>query len=88
MTRPEDFLKEVAEIIEQRGKTHGDFSKSMEITAHMWSLFLKQHITPEQVCVLFALLKISRMATGGISTEHVEDLVGYGAILGALVERR
>ena len=86
---PQSFLRDVADIIDERGKTHGHWRENMEVTAKMWSLFLGHYlsrpITAEQAAVMMGLLKVSRMACRSVTEEHCEDFVGYGGLAGGLL---
>ena len=83
MSNPAEFLRSVVSLVAERGQTHGDWRENMESTAAMWSLFLQHPITSEQVCIMMALNKASRMACGGQKDDHFRDFTGYGALGGA-----
>ena len=52
------------DIIAQRGKDYGTPESNLGRTAALWSAYLGADITPEQVAVCMALVKVSRMAAG------------------------
>nr|BAR32584.1 hypothetical protein [uncultured Mediterranean phage uvMED] len=85
MPTPEQVLRDAADIVSSRGETHGDWRENMTNTAELWSSFLRQPITPEQVCTMMVLVKVSRIACGKFNIDDYKDVLGYGAIAGALV---
>lgn len=60
------------DIITERGKDYGAASVNLQRTADLWSAYLGQTITAEQVCVCMSLVKISRMAAGRKADNYVD----------------
>jgi hypothetical protein len=60
------------DIIEQRGKDYGSPESNLGRTAALWSAYLGTEITPEQVAVCMALVKVSRMAASFKADNYVD----------------
>ena len=88
-TKPRDVLTRCADLIEERGRTHGDYTENMTTIAALWSAFLGIKILPQQVPIMCALLKASRMRGAGayFNLDDYEDFTAYGAIATALVKK-
>lgn len=50
------------DIITERGRDYGSPETNLGRTAALWSAYLGQPVTTEQVAVCMALVKVSRMA--------------------------
>ncbi len=75
-----DALSQVQIIIAQRAKTHGDADETNNRIADLWSEYLGQPVTAQDVAVLMILLKVGRCKRGSPAREHLEDVAGYAAI--------
>ena len=82
---PTKILEQVGELLEKRGKAHGDFRENFEMCAGLWSAYLQMPIAPAQVPVMMALLKFSRDQCGD-HPDHLIDAVGY-SVLASAIER-
>lgn len=73
---PRSVLDEAIATIEDRMKHYGSPKPSFERTAALWSAYLGVPISPRQVCLCLALLKISR---DSFSPKHdnLVDIPGY-----------
>jgi hypothetical protein len=60
------------DIITERGKDYGTPESNLGRTAKLWSAYLGRAITPEQVCICMALVKVSRMAAGRKDDNYVD----------------
>ena len=60
------------DIITERGKDYGAASVNLQRTADLWSAYLGETITAEQVCVCMSLVKISRMAASRKADNYVD----------------
>ena len=79
--RPAIALNYVEKIIEERGKTHGDYGETFDMCAQLWSVYLGISITPTQVCVLNALQKFARdQNSENINLDNMHDSIGFLAI--------
>jgi hypothetical protein len=81
---PAQVLFDVAELIEKRGHTHGDWRGNMTAAAVLWSTYIGKPIAAHDVAVMLALLKVTRMTAGEHEPDDYDDLVGYAAIAAAL----
>lgn len=77
----DDLLKLTAEAISGGRETnYGSPEKSLTRISRLWSAFLEREITPAEVSLMLALLKVARLKN---NPEHVDswvDLAGYAAI--------
>jgi hypothetical protein len=60
------------DIITERASDYGDADVNLSRTAKLWSAYLGRAITPEQVCICMALVKVSRMAAGRKDDNYVD----------------
>lgn len=75
---PIDLLDRAREIVS--GPRRADYGTPIENhsrTAALWSAYLGRRITPEQVCDLNVLQKLSRLAQTPGHQDSVVDVVGY-----------
>lgn len=82
-----DILAEASCLIsDSRQGTYGDFYDNHERIAGLWSeyLMLDERLTPEQVAVCMALVKISRLANNSAHTDNYIDAIAYIAGAGEL----
>ena len=79
-------LEKVLAIIHKRGETHGDFRENFKVIADTWSGYMNSVISPSQVAVMMAQLKMARDQTGD-HPEHLRDALGY-ILLGILSQNR
>jgi hypothetical protein len=89
-TEPHDVLTRCAELIQERGRTHGDYAENMATIAALWSAFLGIKILPHQVPIMLGLVKAARMrrdGTADFNLDNYEDFVAYGAIATAIVKK-
>ena len=81
-------LENAREIISGgRQTTHGKPERSFEHIAKRWSLTVGTDITPRQVALMMADLKLVRLLEG-VTTEgaddHIVDMIGYIALASEL----
>jgi len=83
---PSDLLTQVAEILEERGKHHGDYFENMTTIAHLWNANSNWvRFSADDVAVNLALVKIARRLNGGVhNPDNYFDAIGYLAIGGAI----
>jgi hypothetical protein len=82
-----DILEEARNLIYGvRAAAYGHPKVSISNIAKMWSIVLGTAITPRQVCLCMALLKISRDSTGKENRENILDAIGYLALIERLEE--
>ena len=80
-----DALKQVQNIIQQRGERYGDVRSNMAETAKRMSLTLNVPITPAIVCLLMIDLKLARLKETPKHLDSVLDVMGYAALLAELI---
>ena len=68
----------------QRAKQHGDYTTLHLRIAELWSSYLKFKVSPEQVALCMALVKISRDEVGNENPDDAIDAASYIALWGAL----
>lgn len=71
------LLKEAEDLLQERQVTHGDMEKNLTNIASLWSTYLATNITPEQVSLCMALLKVARTMTGTSNRDDLLDAAGY-----------
>ena len=86
---PSDLLTQVAEILKERGKHHGDYFENMTTIAHLWNTNSNAgEFSADDVAVNLALVKIARRKNGGVhNLDNYLDAIGYLAIGGSIAER-
>jgi len=80
-----DALKQVQNIIQQRGESYGDVRSNMSETAKRMSLTLGAPVTPATVCLLMIDLKLARLKETPKHLDSVLDVMGYAALLAELI---
>jgi len=80
-------------VTKDRAATHGDAERSFELIAALWSSLLDGHITqspihitPAQVALMMASLKIARAWDNPGHADNWVDLAGYAACGGEVAE--
>ena len=78
MTRKE-LLQEAESIVcNDRESQYGSPEDNFGMISDFWSVYLGPMITPEDVACMMALLKISRIRTGGhFKADSWVDAIGY-----------
>ena len=81
-----EILKEAQRLTsDDRLKTHGTPYLNHRRIADLWSAYLETPITPEQVAICQALVKVARSQQSSID-DHYIDGAAYFAIAGELAE--
>lgn len=82
------LLREAAEIIDgAREAQHGDKERSFAGIAARWSDWLGKSVSPFDVAVMMALLKLERWRHGQRLRDHLLDAAGYLGIAWELEEK-
>lgn len=56
-----NILQEAESLVDgARQDSYGDPSRNIKDIANLWSVWLDRKVTPKDVCIMMALLKISR----------------------------
>lgn len=79
-------LADAIEVLDARGKDHGDFVELHARIAQLWSAYLQTSVAPHQVAALMALLKIARSECNAANDDNYVDLAGYAAIYASLLK--
>tara|TARA_R100000234_G_scaffold76458_1_gene47519 strand:+ start:2465 stop:2752 length:288 start_codon:yes stop_codon:yes gene_type:complete len=87
-----NYAARAVDILEERGKEHGDFNKLFDEMGSLFSFILanklKDDITPYEAALLMVALKLARMQQKGTGTQDsILDAIGYLSIAGALYEK-
>jgi hypothetical protein len=78
------ILQEAARLTaEDRQETYGDPRINHCRIADFWTTYLEQEITPQQVAICMALVKIARLIETETEDSFV-DLAAYAAIAGEI----
>lgn len=86
------MILEINEILEQRAKTHGDFTKNSELS-QMFKKFVKEFSKgkdmpyPIREGLDMILHKISRVICGNhLEPDHFRDIAGYATLITKYLE--
>ena len=81
MTREQTLNAAKQAVLTDRAITHGPPEKSFQNIADLWNAFLKERggITPPDVAIMLALLKIARLQSNPQHADSWVDLAGYAA---------
>ena len=80
MNKREQCLRTACEIVNgQREKSYGTPEDNFKLIANFWSDYLEVDVSPVDVSMMMALLKIARISTGTFKQDSFIDLAGYAA---------
>ena len=83
----QDILEEANKLIGgDRNDDYGDKLTNHENIAALWSIFLRKKLTPHDVAMCMALVKVARLMHAHKTDSYI-DLAAYAAIAGELNER-
>ena len=83
--KSEIFLNRAKSLVKgQRQKDYGDKVDNHTNIAKLWSAYKDVDITPHDVAIMMALLKIARTKLGSVSMDTYIDMAAYGAIAGEI----
>lgn len=91
---PEDAALDSAAILDaarqavtvDRAATHGDAERTFGLIAALWSPLIGVDLTPAEVCLMLAQLKIARAWGNPGHGDNWVDLAGYAACGGELAQ--
>ena len=66
-------------VCEGREQEYGSPERNFNMIANLWSAYVGYPISPRDVAVMMALLKIARIKNGMIKEDNYVDLAGYAA---------
>lgn len=76
------ILQEAEQIHDgDRENTHGDPAINIARIGKIWTAILGIPVTPEQVCLCMAGLKLARLATNPDHHDSLVDLAGYARLM-------
>ncbi len=79
-----DRAKEL--ITGDRAAAHGDPLPNHQNIARLWEAYLGVEVTPQDVALMMALLKVARTQTGPHNPDNYHDLAGYAALAEAMAD--
>lgn len=80
-----DILQEAEKIVTgNREQEYGRPEENFRTIAEFWSTYMGITITPKDVGMMMALLKIARIRTGFAKEDSFIDLAGYAACAGEI----
>ena len=80
MNKREECLRKANDIVNgTREGEYGSPENNFKMIAALWSIYIDREITPQDVAVMMALLKIARIKTGTFKADSYVDLAGYTA---------
>ena len=86
-----EILDKAKEIVtKDRNMQYGSPENNFGVIAELWNAYLgcDYKITPIDVALMMALLKIARIATGNTKEDNYIDLAGYAACAAELALSR
>ena len=82
------LLEEAKKLIGgDRQKEYGDKLKNHQNIADLWSVFLEKKITPHDVAICMALVKVARLMNQHKKDSYL-DMAAYAAIAGEIEARK
>lgn len=88
MTREEILSKAKECVCGQREQDYGSPENNFQLIADLWTDYLGKLISPTDVAMMMALLKIARIRNGGGTGDSFVDLAGYAACGGEINSSR
>jgi len=73
-------------VTQDRDATHGKPERSFELIAALWTSLLGRDVSPAQVALMLAALKIARAWDNPTHADNWVDLAGYAACGGEVAE--
>ena len=86
--RSGEILELAHDTIFRRGALYGHYADNLERIAGLWSIYLNQDISADQVARCFALTKIARSVESADHLDNDLDAVCYLAIAGELAGKK
>ena len=80
MNKREECLRKANDMVNgSREGEYGSPENNFKTIAELWSVYLEREITPHDVAILMALMKVGRIKTGTFKADSYVDLAGYTA---------
>ena len=71
----------------ERAEQHGDILALHQRIAAFWGAYLGHPVSPVDVTLMMALMKIARARSGMHNIDDYIDIAGYAGVAGQLAER-
>ena len=78
-TNPQEMLVKSAEIIQERGQTHGGIENSFQLISDLVSLRLGKETHPYEICIVMDCVKQARMFANPGNVDNYTDSINYTA---------
>lgn len=95
MNRKEILEAAMSYVTVDREAQYGNPEDNFRIIADLWNTYIEGisdgivcALTPEDVAIMMALLKIGRIATGQKKDDNYADLAGYAACAGEIATKK
>ncbi len=86
MTKTEKLLADVVDLVHTRGSVYGHPYTNHKRISDLWSAYLDHPITPSQVALCMALVKVSRLSESPAHDDSVKDALAYISIYKTVLE--
>ena len=86
MTKTEKLLADVVDMVHTRGTVYGHPYTNHKRISELWSAYLDHPITPSQVALCMALVKVSRLSESPNHKDSVIDSIAYFSIYQTVLE--
>jgi hypothetical protein len=80
MKKTDEWLQEIAELINARGSHYGSAATNHRRISELWSGYLDTYISPEQAAMCMLLVKVSRLSESSDHADSLADIVGYACV--------
>jgi hypothetical protein len=79
-TTTEKLLADVVDLVHTRGSVYGHPYTNHKRISELWSAYLDHPITPSQVALCMALVKVSRISESPSHSDSIVDAIAYLSI--------
>lgn len=86
--KAQNLLRTASDTLRSRGAHYGTMRENHQRIADIWAVILQQRVTPEQVALCMAGLKIARLVQSPDHEDSWLDLAGYAAVGAEIVDDR
>jgi len=86
MTKTEKLLADVVELVHSRGTIYGHPYTNHKRISELWTAYLNYPITPSQVALCMALLKVSRISESPNHNDSIKDAIAYLSMYQTILE--
>ena len=86
--KAQPLLRELSKTLKQRGENYGTMRENHQRIADIWSVVLQSPITPEQVALCMAGVKMARLVQSPDHEDSWLDLAGYAAVGAEIADDR